>query len=285
MPDYSESFASIRPEAELIKPLIAYYYFHQIPDSDGCNQIIYYPNHQDGITFYKDATVTWNHRGRKIKASGQDSISCLYTSNPYRSRVVRMYGENSKIGIIFRPLGLSHFIQQPLGEVIHDIVTPFNLFGPSFQRLATTLYQMDCVEEKRNRLDHYFMQRFIGFEDEIFKQLIRHILETDPSMTTEEMAAFLNCSEKTVCRYFKKFITHTPTVFRKAVKFRRTLHQYKRSPLQSKPSLTEICTDGAYYDQSDFIKQYRSMVGLTPKQLYSRVQSFGHNGTFWSYHH
>jgi len=285
MPDHSESFASIKPQAELLKPLIAYYYFHQIHHADGCNQIIYYPNHQDGITFYKNATVTWNHHGRKIKASGQDSISCLYTSNPYRSRTVRMYGENSKIGIIFKPLGVSHFIEQPLGRIIQDIVTPFDVFGPSFQQLAMALYQVDCVEEKRNRLDHYFMERFIGFEDEKFKRLIRHIQETAPSMTTEEMGAFLNCSKKTVYRCFKKFITHTPTVFRKAVKFRRTLHQYQKSPLNSKPSLTKISTDGTYYDQSDFIKQYVSMVGLTPKQLYSRIQSFGQNGTFWSYLH
>ena len=278
-----ESFVSITPRHAQLKGLIAYYYFHQTFDPDGVHQVIYYPHYLDVVNCYQNAEVSLNSKGRIIRSSKQNSIASYYTSNPYRSRMVRMHGINNKIGIVFKPLGFNHFIPDYLQHHIKDIVTPFTAFGTAFVELAETLYQKHSLEYKRDSLDHFFVNRLMGFKDQTFKSLLNSILEVDPSMTLNTMASWLNVSPKTVHRKFKRHIGHSPSTFKAVVKFRSALHQHQTLQKRIKPSLAEIGADSAYYDQSDFIKQYKSLVGLTPKQLFSRIQTFGENQTFWTY--
>jgi len=61
------------------------------------------------------------------------------------------------------------------------------------------------------------------------------------------------------------------------IKFRNALYQYNNGS-----KLTQIAYYNNYYDQSDFIKQYKKLVGLTPKQLFKNISEKGDNKTLWT---
>ncbi len=278
-----ESFESIAPKAAQLKAHIAYYYFHQTHQIDGVNRVIYYPNHQDAINIYRHADVQWDEYGRTITANSSEFNSCVYTSNQQQARMVTMLGAHFKIGIVFNPLGFNHFIDVPFNQLIHGVVTPFDYFGAGFLKLTDQLYAAKQLTAKRQLLDEFFVSRFTGFTDQPFKKLIEHMLHHDPNIDVAAMASHLKVSGKTVLRRFKQHLGHAPREFKAVIKFRQALLQYQQQSKTSKPSLTEIGIQSAYYDQSDFIKQYKSLVGLTPKQLFKRIQSLGSNNTFWTH--
>jgi hypothetical protein len=245
----NETFLSIQPKEALLKPHIAYYYFHQTFDPKHVSQVIYYPNHQDVINIYRHADVWWDGRGRTITANQGNNSPCLYTSNQQRSQMVTMRGMVYKIGVVFNPLGLNHFIEVSLKQLVNGLVTPFSYFGESLSQLAGQLYLEPDLDVKRHLLDQYFVGRFTGFKDVNFKHLVTQLLHVDPSMDLSSMGAILNVSNKTILRRFKEHIGHSPREFKTVIKFRHAMQEYQQLSQFSKPNLTEIGINSAYYDQ------------------------------------
>lgn len=274
-----EEFVSIKPKNSLIAEHISYYYFQKTFGDNFLSKVIYYPHYGDALNFYKNADVTWDDTGRIIKATKKDKITCLYTCNRKKSRTVTMIGVNNKIGIIFNPLGLNHFIQCSLGNITPDLITTFNYFGNSFFELANNLYNENELSTKRDLLDSYFLERYIGFEDGNFKAIIKKIVK-NPDFKVEEIASQLHVTRKTILRKFKQHLCLTPRDFKSLLKFRKALNLYEQH--KERVKLTDITYDSSYYDQADFIKHYKSLVDLTPKQLFSKITKYGINNTFWT---
>jgi AraC-like DNA-binding protein len=45
--------------------------------------------------------------------------------------------------------------------------------------------------------------------------------------------------------------------------------------------LTDLAYQFNYYDQSDFINQFRKITGINPKNLFKKVKHFGNENLFW----
>ncbi len=258
---------------------IAYYYFHEV-NNETNYEVIYYPHYHNAINFYKNSDVQWNNTGRVIKATKENKITCLFTSNPKVSRSVNMIGSNNKIGVVFNSLGLNHFIDCDMNNISKGIITHFDYFGDSFIELAQELYSKISLLEKRDLLDTYFLDKYKSFEDQSFKDLINDIFDQKSIFFIGELSETLNIHRKTLLRKFKKHLCCTPSEFKAVVKFRKALHLYLSQ--HTKPKLTHIAYDSMYYDQSDFIKHCKSLVGLPPKKLFSEIKQLGENETFWT---
>lgn len=275
-----ELFTSIKPGNNLLSEHIAYYYFQQTESKGKEYKVMYYPHYVTALNFYKNAEVEWNDSGRTIREAQQEKITCLFTCNAKISRTVSMIGKHDKIGIIFNPLGINHFVQTHLHKISKEVITPFDYFGESFLALADQVYQEPDFTQKRELLDAYFLDRYTGFQDVVFKKLIHTIVETNSNLIVDEIAEELKINRKTLLRTFKKHLCCTPREFKSLIRFRKALHQYQQD--QVKPKLTHLAYDNQYYDQSDFIKQCKGLVGLSPKQLFAKLKELGDNGTYWT---
>lgn len=103
------------------------------------------------------------------------------------------------------------------------------------------------------------------------------MLNTKPHALVKDMASDLNISRKTLLRKFKSYLGVTPSEFITLIKFRNALHLYNTNS-----KLTKIAYDSNYYDQSHFIKNYQSLVGKSPKSIFSSLSKLGENNTLWT---
>jgi len=275
-----ELFTSIKPGNKLLAEHIQYYYFQQTRSKGKTYKVMYYPHYVTALNFYKNADVEWDETGRTIQETNEEKITCLFTCNAKISRTVSMIGQHDKIGIIFNPLGINHFIHTHLHKLSKEVISPFDYFGDSFIRLAGELYDEPDLNKKRALLDSYFLSRYAGFQDVVFKKLIHTIVEANSNLVVDEIAEKLNINRKTLLRTFKKHLCCTPREFKSLLKFRKALHQYQDD--QIKPKLTHLAYDNQYYDQSDFIKHCKGLVGLAPKQLFAKLKELGDHGTYWT---
>ncbi|WP_411030561.1 helix-turn-helix domain-containing protein [Spongiimicrobium sp. 3-5] len=272
-----EEFTSIKPKTSLLSHVIDYYYFHNVTNDDKEYTVIYYPHYNTVINFYKNAEVRWNDEGRTIKSVNTKCIKCFYTSNHNVSRSVTLIGSNYKIGIVFKPLGLNHFIDCNLNKISKDVITPFQYFGASFTELGNKLYDETDIDKKCALLDAYFTDRYIGFKDRDFEKLIKKMVYDKSDFLVNDAAQKLEINRKTLLRKFQRHLLTTPSKFKVLLKFRNALHQY-----DSRSKLTHIAYDSNYYDQSTFIKNYKTLVGLSPKKLFSTITNIGKNSTLWT---
>lgn len=81
------------------------------------------------------------------------------------------------------------------------------------------------------------------------------------TVTLNELSSLLGVHPVTISKYFTKFFACTFGAYRRKLKISKSLELIKNSSL----SITEIAYEAGFADQSHFIRNFKSVVGFTPK--------------------
>lgn len=265
--DYQE----ILPGEEKLRHVIKLYYIHKSTDSQAVERITYFPNYATTLNIYRNSKVTWDFLSRTHEHDTQNKFLKLLVGKFDRSREIIMKGTYDKLTIVFHPLGLNHFLQIPLSQVVDDHFTFFDHFGEPFDELLDKVFSVEEMEGKRRLLDDFFLQRFCGFQEDRLTYAVSKILEEAPDTSIVNLADQLNISRKTLLRIFKTHLGYSPTAYKSIVKFRNALKTYQKET--EKLNLSALAYDASYYDQSDLNFHFKAKTGLTPKQLFSKIQT------------
>jgi len=100
------------------------------------------------------------------------------------------------------------------------------------------------------------------FIDTTFKKISEYIEKfPEQEIPIDKMATAINMSKYHMLRQFKKKIGLTPHKFQIQNKIRKS-----KLLISNKISLTEVALAAGFYDQSHFIKCFKSIVGMTPSE-------------------
>jgi len=268
-----EDFISVKPKNEVLSNVIDFYYFQKIQNK-GTYSVIYYPNFNTGLNHYYKANVDIKNEGRYITETHKRGTECYLTQNTKSARYVSVEGSVCKLGVMFKPLGLNHFIEGNLVDFAPSPISTFNYFGDEFLEVCRSVnVHSDLCET----LDHFFAKRYLGFKDLEFKTLIASILQADEDLFVQNFASAIGVTRKTIFRKFRKHLCTSPSDYIALIKFRRALNKYN---LDAK--LSEIAYESNYYDQSNFIKQFKKIAGLTPKATFESIVKKGEFQTLWT---
>lgn len=158
----------------------------------------------------------------------------------------------------------------------------FDHFGPAFDALLAEVFASNRLEEKRDLLDDFFCQQYIGFEEHRLIFAVQKILESDASVSIQSLANTLKVSRKTLLRLFKKHLSLSPTDYKSIVKFRKALITYQDQ--QKATNLADLAYTVDYYDQSDLNFHFKQKTGQTPQELFKVLQTI-EKGLFWQIAH
>lgn len=275
----SETFLTCKPSAKL-SPHIAYYYFHQSTDENFQQSFTYYPHYKNALTAYKnvDYKILPDFTA-EVSSAKKNSLKVVYSKLYQHLGRVNLNGKFSKIGVAFQPLGIQHFISKNYSEVFPEPINLINPFGAEFDQVLNHVFLTGYISEKANLLDEFFQQQYLGFEEERIIGAVNKIIESKGVISVSALASGLNVHRKTLLRLFQKHLDCSVEEYRKLVRFRFALEKIKQS---SDVNLTTISAD-YYYDQSDFIKQFKKLTQLSPKKFMTAVTKLGDEDTFWNF--
>lgn len=276
----SDSFVSIRPKSDQLKNHIRYYYFHK-SDSDSFDKtIIYHPHQVTAINIYRNSKIVWDEHGRTYVPTEQKEPTITLTINHSKSKLVRMRGAFNKIGIVFNPLGINHFISKKLCELFEGRISDFSLFSPDILVRSEIIYSSDNLEANRDLLDKFFESRYVGFDDRRVLKAVRLLNEVQILPKSSEIADQVGVSRETLLRLFKKHLCCSVEQYKCLIRFRRALDLYQKSNGPIK--LTQVAVSSEYYDQSDFIRHFRAVTGFNPKSFFLNLHSISAEDTYWT---
>lgn len=276
------TFVTVKPKNELVGRHISYYYFHSSDDPGFKQTFFFYPNYNHALTAYRGSDVSFTDCLSLVRPSVQDNISCLYTINTESNFKVSLNGIFNKVGVVFNPLGLNHFIPKPLSEVYNRTSFKFDYFGEAFDTVLKEVYEEQDVELKALILDTFFEENFVGFGDTIVKNAVAEILNSNGSVRVEELSDKFMVNRKTLLRLFKKHLCCSVEEYKKLVMFRNALNYSQQN--REEASLTDIALYNLYYDQAHFIKHFKSVTKLPPKILLSNLTHLGSQGVvYWHF--
>jgi AraC-like DNA-binding protein len=184
-----------------------------------------------------------------------------------RDRVYYAYGAGTidMAGIRFKPGGLAAFTGVPVLTILNQVVPAEYIFGTAVNDWQALLYKMETDEDKINLLDRLLIKAVRNYDPDL--QMVKNVVETirinDDPTRIQSICDKTGWSYKKLERAFQKNAGYTPKYYCKIVRFNKAL----RLMANNLQSLTEVCYDCHYFDQSHFIKDFHQFAGTTPSSF------------------
>jgi len=272
-------FITAKPISEKLSKYISYYYFHSSKEESYNKSFEFYPNYKHALTAYKNSQITIQNKGTLITPTEKSNIPVLYSINKNRNFKVEINGSFQKIGVVFNPLGINHFIDKDLEEIFSGEINNFTYFEEELNKVLKKVFYEDKTDKKVKLLDDFFEKKYVGFSENSLQKAIQEIITSHGTTQVTELSKKINVNRRTLLRLFKKHTTLTIKEYQKLVRFRQAFNYFNEN--KKEINLTDVALYSMYYDQAHFIKHFKSITKETPKTLLYKISHIGKEDTYW----
>ncbi|MVX37116.1 helix-turn-helix domain-containing protein [Myroides sp. LoEW2-1] len=171
----------------------------------------------------------------------------------------RISGAFRIIGVYLYPTALkalfgidaNEFANQniPLEELVH-------------QPILEKVVNARTVREKIVIISQFLVQQLQNQKGNADKaNYVSNLLQYGKSL--KQVQQEMNISERTLERLVKQYVGMSPKVYSRIIRFQANLNLLRESSFKS---LTELTYESGYFDQSHYIREFKTFTGSTPKQ-------------------
>ena len=269
-----DNFISVKPTLELQKHIDSYY-FHSCENSKSNLKFTYYPNTKHAITIYKDS-VAKTLGDLTIIIPEKSNNSILYSTVRENPHNVEIKGKFKKIGIVFKPYGLNHFIKKDIKEFNNSVISVFEEWDYKIQNITEEIWKTEDIKNKITLMDTFLKTQMTNNINEHFSVFINEITKSKNVESIKDILKKYYPDRKARYRIFRRELNCSPSTFLKILRFRKSLESYLKT---TNNNLTQAAL-AQFYDQSDFIKNVKQITDTTPKKLTKEVSDL-ENSIFW----
>ncbi|MET0360426.1 MAG: AraC family transcriptional regulator [Sphingobium sp.] len=169
------------------------------------------------------------------------------------------------IGVSVLPLGWAALGAGDAGAVADTIFDLAARFGPDWADLQAQLCLIDDPEDAAALLWPFLQARIRqpGAADRSFVAAIDSWLADERSPRVDALKDTTGLSSRQVARLCNRFYGSPPKYLARKYRALRCALILARDNIE----WADMCDDGAFYDQSHFIREFKHFIGLTPSQL------------------
>lgn len=246
--------------SEILKPYIKHYYIFE-SDSDIEFQDTVFPSGEMEMIFNLGDGI-WEslkdekfHKTPKIELWGQIT----------KPLAIKSKGKHTMLGIRFYTHSAAYFFNDEVGVFNDQILNLEDVIGKPITTLHLQLLETSDIKKRIELIETFLIKKLITNDKKSQKiQKVAHILSSlirDPSENNINIVA---AKYGMTPRYLHKLVfQHTGLAPKSFNKIRRFQHSLKLITDNNSP-LTSIAYDCGYFDQSHFIRDFKSFTGTTP---------------------
>lgn len=172
-------------------------------------------------------------------------------------------GEGRVFGIKFRPGAFYPFIKSPVSRLTDRSISFPDVFGFDCTPLEQALLSLTNECQMIALVEHFLREHLPERDEtvELINAIIDCIIEDRAINKVDDIAARLSLSKRTLQRLFSQYVGVSP----KWVIKRSRLHEAAEQLAHGNAvDLPRMALDLGYFDQAHFIKDFKTIVGLTP---------------------
>jgi len=248
------------PPSDILKPYIRHYYIFE-SDSD--------IEFEDTVFPSGDMEVIFNlGQGR-----WESSVENKFLQTPpielwgqiTKPLAIRSKGRHTMLGIRFFTHSAAYFLSDEIGVFNNQVSDLSDIIGSPVKILHSQLLETTEPDRRIALIEKFLLERLAGNEKKSFRiDKVANILTSIKNNSEENNISNIASSHGVTPRYLHKLIyQHTglsPKSFNKISRFQVSL----RLIAKNKQPLTAIAYDCGYFDQSHFIRDFKSFTGVTP---------------------
>lgn len=183
---------------------------------------------------------------------------------------VRSIGKNTMLGIRFFPHAAAFFLDDRIDMFNNQVADLGDLSGREVRSLYTQLQDTPEWHKRIALIERFLLQRLTSAENRVNKggmisAVMREIRQEGFFDNIENVASRYGISSRYLQKIFLQYTGLTPKLYSKIGRFQDSL----RLMAQKDMPLTSIAYHCGYFDQSHFIKEFKSFTGVTPSGYYA----------------
>ena len=256
------NYQTYKPHKDL-EAIVKFYWTMEVPFDpknqkqkivpDGCIEMTF--NFGDKIKRYISETDFILHPNAMIMGQRTKSFDILPAGNV------------DTFAICFYPIGFANFVKMPLENLV-DKETPIaNLFGQTeANELEQQMIQAIDTQQRINIIETFFL-KILNEKNtisNIVKSTVDFLLKTNGTTPINDILIDDISKRRQLERHFRKQIGVSPKQLSKAIRLQATLNMLLNKKTET---LTDIAYESDYFDQNHFIKDFKDLVGVTPKEF------------------
>lgn len=175
-------------------------------------------------------------------------------------------GNVDTFAICFYPIGFANFVTMPLENLVDKEVPISELFGQiEAHILEQQMTQADDTRQRIGIIEAFLLKMLVGKNtiSNIVKSTVDVLLKTNGTTPINDILIDDISKRRQLERHFRKQIGISPKQLSKAIRLQATLNLLLNKKLET---LTDIAYESEYFDQNHFIKDFKDLVGVTPKE-------------------
>jgi AraC-like DNA-binding protein len=237
----------------MLKPFVRCYRIVEGQESHA-NRVL--PNTSVALAFRLGGCVSYS--------AGQDKGTLpVFTLSGLRKsvRLINYAESSSTLVVLFREGGASAFFREPMHELFEKTLALDLLIHPN--ELALIEEQLCEVTDNRRRafiIDQFLTRRLKGIErDKVVYAAIEKLTSAKGTVRIHELLNTVPISADAFEKRFRKVVGTTPKQFASIVRMSHLVDQ-----LEQKHDYLEAAFNAGFYDQSHFIRTFKTFTGQTP---------------------
>jgi len=255
------NYLTYKPHKDL-ESIVKFYWTLEVPFDpknqkqkivpDGCIEMTF--NFSDKIKRFTSETDFILHPNAMVMGQRTKSFDILPSGNV------------DTFAICFYPIGFANFVKMSLENLV-DRETPISeLFGQveadileqQMIKAANTKHRIDIIEA-------FFLKMLVEKNtiSNIVISTIDALLKSNGTTPINDILKDDISKRKQLERHFRKQIGISPKQLSRAIRLQASLNLLLNKKSET---LTDIAYENDYFDQNHFIKDFKDLVGVTPKE-------------------
>jgi AraC-like DNA-binding protein len=220
---------------------------------DGCMEMIFH---------YGDLYRQYKEKGNSIIQP-----RCFVIGQLTQPLEIAPTGETGIFSVRFHPDGFMPFATIPIRDMDNKAVALAELFGKDGQAIAEQVLNAGATTDRIRLVEEFLISRLTDSKviDRVVQSTVDIILTANGQLSVNELTARLNVNRRQLERKFSAAIGLSPKQLSRVIRLQATLKMLLNNQFTS---LTALAYEGEYYDQAHFIKDFKELTGLTPKEFY-----------------
>jgi len=186
-----------------------------------------------------------------------------------RSNTVRPQGSHSYCIVAeFKPHTSRYFVPEMCNHFKDALISITDIWGASATKLTNDLQAHSSEMDKIDQLEHFFLNHLIRQGASTIDPTLRMISPAKGGVPVATLAKAVKLSAAQFRKRFKEEIGLSPSQYCKIV---RVNHVIRALQADRSQSLTQLTYAMGYYDQSHFIREFKSIMCQTPNAYWREV--------------
>lgn len=179
-------------------------------------------------------------------------------------RSLRLVGRSHVMGIRFHPFGAAPFLNEHVCAFNDQVIDLSEVMGTSLETLHVSLQHTSNMADKIRLVESFLLKRLHAFRNRntkigLVRQVMKELSHEDFFDNIDNVASRYGITSRYLQKVFLQYTGLTPKLYSKVSRFQKSLIL-----IGGGQTLTSVAHESGYYDQSHFIREFKTFTGMTP---------------------